>query len=154
MSMLDAAGVPALRDPDDGAWQHTGALTDPVGVLGPMSGRVGAVKVFPGQVGRLQVRQWWPTAVLAPVRPWAESNASWVGLGHPPLLPEARCMEADRCLRDNWARAGVPVHDVPFHDLVDHPQRTAVGIARHVGIHPSRARDMAVLVDPAMRHYP
>lgn len=154
--VLDAGGCPAFRDEGEqwpGAWQHAAAMADPVGVLGPLLDGQGVVKVFAGALNRLQCAGLHPQAVLVPLRPWAESNASWVALGKPQLHDEQDMLAAYGCMKANAERAGVPWLEFQAHDLIDCPEATAAQIAEFAGIPDERVPAMAACVDPSLRHH-
>lgn len=130
-------------------------------MLRPLMSGPGVAKVFAPEAAALQRSGLHPAAVIAPTRPWQQSCDSWVGLGNGPLPAEERMLPADRCLRENWERAGVPILTVPFHDLIDYPELTAARIAHHCGLTDhdteadalARIGRMAACVDPALRHH-
>jgi len=99
----------------------------------------------------------WPanTRVLATIRSEAETIASLqLVREHRAIQSMPRRHERFGGVIDEMRARGWPVKEIPYHDVVDHPQSMVAAIIEFLGIAPSQQQiDAAVaMVDPAMRH--
>ncbi len=159
MSMLSVGGLDPIRNDDGkvgeghpvGSFQHSGVLLDATAtVLPALAAERTCVKLFPRHVIELVRAGCLPAKVILASRPYGEAAESWVAAfpdrswRHDEAGQES---DAQRAL-DRLAEAGVPVLEVDFHDLVDHPKVQAKRVAEFVG----DLNEKAMAAIPTVKH--
>jgi len=99
----------------------------------------------------------WPanTRVLATIRSEAETIASLqLVREHRAIKSMPKRHEQFSVVLDEMRSRGWPVREVPYHDVVEHPQEMIASIIEFLGIAPTQQQiDAAVaMVDPTLRH--
>jgi hypothetical protein len=99
----------------------------------------------------------WPanTRVLATIRSEAETIASLqLVREHRAIKSMPKRHEQFSVVLDEMRSRGWPAREVPYHDVVEHPQEMIASIIEFLGIAPTQQQiDAAVaMVDPALRH--
>lgn len=167
MRMLDLGGLPAWHDgqpqlPSDanpnGYYESVAVKSDAVAALSAITLINYAVKVPARFVVPLMDAGLIPTHALFPIRPIEESKQSWANAfqnqpinGSFPQDWEVAVQNLSNA-HQSLIQHEVPVLDVFYHEIVDHPREQAEAINTFLG-GTLNANAMAAVPDQSLRHY-